>query len=47
MVTLAVCDPDPLTVAMVMEKSLTIFSAMTTPASIEIKFYKKGQVRRI
>jgi len=40
-VTLAVCEPDPLTVPMVMEKLLIILSAMIAPAWFDAKFDKK------
>jgi hypothetical protein len=40
-VTLAVCEPDPLTVAMVTEKSLITFSVMITPECIDAKLDKK------
>jgi hypothetical protein len=43
-VTLAVCEPDPLTVAMVTEKSLIIFSDIKTPVCFDAKIDKKRPI---
>jgi hypothetical protein len=43
-VTLAVCDPDPLTVAMVTEKSLITFSVIKTPEYLDTKLDKKRPI---
>jgi hypothetical protein len=40
-VTLAVCDPDPLTVAIVIEKSLITFPDMVTPVLFDAIYDKK------
>jgi hypothetical protein len=43
-VTLAVCEPDPLTVAMVMEKLLITFTDMIIPECLDAKFDKKRPI---